>query len=591
MARVIARWNVRSPLREVMTECGAVIVVIVAFSPRCPPGVAEIAPASCARQARTRLPLRVRRPAHEALRTRGDAAADGTMIARLASSSRRLAMTTPAPDLPPSRRPQRRPPRSLARVLCAVLPALTLGACATNPVSGKRELALISAQQEVQIGQQAAQEAAQSMGVVEDAGLQQYVSTLGKQLAAKSERPELPWSFTVVDDPTPNAFALPGGPIFVTRGLLAIMTSEAQLASVIGHEIGHVTARHSVNQMSKQQLAQLGLGLGAILVPGGDQLAGLASQGLGLLFLKYGRDDERQADELGFRYSLEQGYDVREMAKVFQALQQASALEGARKIPDWAASHPAEPERIANVQKRVAALGPNYRPGRVGTAEFMQQVDGLTYGENPRSGFFRDGTFYHPEMKFRFTVPADWQTQNASSAVAALSPRKDAMVQLTLAPKGASPEQATQQFSQQQGLQVGQSSRQTFNGVPSVITPFQAQTQQGVLQGYVAFMSYGGQTFQLVTYAPAQAFQTNERVFADVIKSFGPLTDPKILGVQAPKLQVVKLDRPTTLAQLARQGGSNVPVERLAVLNQVQDPNATLPAGTFVKRVVGDVPK
>jgi predicted Zn-dependent protease len=165
------------------------------------------------------------------------------------------------------------------------------------------------------------------------------------------------------------------------------------------------------------------------------------------------------------------------------------------------------------------------------------------------------------------------------------------MVQLTLAPAGATPDQATQQFAQQQGLQVGQPSRQNFNGVPSVITPFQAQTQQGALQGYVAFLSYGGQTFQLVTYAPAQAFQANERVFADVIKSFGPVTDPKILGVQAPKLAVVKLDRPTTLAQFARQNGGNVPVERLAVLNQVQDPNATLPAGTLLKRVVGDVPK
>ena len=112
-------------------------------------------------------------------------------------------------------------------------------------------------------------------------------------LAKHSERPELPWEFHVIDDPTPNAFALPGGPVFVTRGLVTLMNSEAQLATVVGHEIGHVTARHSVNQMSKQQLAQLGLGLGAVLVPGGDQVAGLASQGLGLLFLKYGRDDER----------------------------------------------------------------------------------------------------------------------------------------------------------------------------------------------------------------------------------------------------------------------------------------------------------
>lgn len=483
-----------------------------------------------------------------------------------------------------------RPASTRVRALLALAPALLLGACATNPVTGKNELALISAQQEVQIGQQAAQEAVQQMGVVEDADLQAYVSRLGRQLAARSERPELPWTFTVVDDPTPNAFALPGGPIFVTRGLLVLMTSEAQLASVLGHEIGHVTARHSVNQMSKQQLAQLGLGLGAILVPGGDQLAGLASQGLGLLFLKYGRDDERQADELGFKYALNEGYDVREMAKVFLALQRASQLEGGgQKIPDWAASHPAEPERIANVERRVAALGPNYQPGRVGTPEFMQQVNGLPYGENPRNGFFRQGTFYHPEMKFRFTVPADWQTQNGAAAVAALSPRKDAMVQLTLVPGKPSPEQAAQQFLQQQGLQAGQSSRQTFNGVPAVVAPFQAQTQQGVLQGYVAFLGHAGQTFQLVGYSPAQAFATNDAAFRQVIQSFGPVTDPKILNAQPPRLEVVKLDRPMSLAQFARQRNGGVPVERLALINQVQDPNATLPAGTLLKRVVGDV--
>ena len=206
---------------------------------------------------------------------------------------------------------------------------IAVGGCATNPVTGKRELALISEQQEVQIGKQAAEEATQQMGLVHDAALQQYVSSIGMVLAKHSERPELPWEFHVIDDPTPNAFALPGGPVFVTRGLVTLMNSEAQLATVVGHEIGHVTARHSVNQMSKQQLAQLGLGLGAVLVPGGDQLAGLASEGLGLLFLKYGRDDERQADELGFRYALNDGYDVREMGKVFLSLERSSQLEGA----------------------------------------------------------------------------------------------------------------------------------------------------------------------------------------------------------------------------------------------------------------------
>src|SRR5690606_11933024 len=151
------------------------------------------------------------------------------------------------------------------------------------------------------------------MGLVEDQALQDYVHAVGSKMALASERPDLPWQFRVVDDPTPNAFAAPGGFIYVTRGMLALMDSEAELASVLGHEIGHVTARHSVTMLSRQQLAQLGLGLGLILSPEIAQLSELASAGLSLLFMSYGRDAERQADDLGFGYALAQGYDVTQM--------------------------------------------------------------------------------------------------------------------------------------------------------------------------------------------------------------------------------------------------------------------------------------
>ena len=164
------------------------------------------------------------------------------------------------------------PSRSSWAITLAV--TLSLAGCAKNPATGQRQLSFISEAQEVQLGRQAAVEAQQSIGLVQNPELQEYVSRIGLALAAKSERPELPWQFQVVDDPSPNAFALPGGFIFVTRGMLTLMTSEAELASVLGHEIGHVTARHSVNQISKQQLAQIGLGLGGILFPTVQELAG-----------------------------------------------------------------------------------------------------------------------------------------------------------------------------------------------------------------------------------------------------------------------------------------------------------------------------
>ena len=194
--------------------------------------------------------------------------------------------------------------RCLTWFAFAAVVSATAG-CATNPVTGQRQLSLISEGQEIEMGREGAAQVEAQIGLVDDAALQQYVQRIGKALASKSERPNLPWNFGVVNDPTPNAFALPGGFIYVTRGLLPLMQNEAELATVIGHEIGHVTAKHSVTQMSNAQLAQIGLGIGSILAPAvADRVGGLAGAGLQLLFLKYGRDDERQADELGFNYAL-----------------------------------------------------------------------------------------------------------------------------------------------------------------------------------------------------------------------------------------------------------------------------------------------
>src|SRR5712691_5138809 len=183
-----------------------------------------------------------------------------------------------------------------------VVAALVAAGCAVNPATGSRQLMLISESQEIAMGREYDQEVAASIGLYPDSALQRWIQQFGARLAATSERPNLPWTFHVVDDPVVNAFALPGGYIYVTHGILAHLNSEAELAGVVGHEIGHVTARHSVSQMSKQQLAQLGLVLGTVIEPKLQRYAGAASQSLGLLFLKFSRDNESQADQLGFRY-------------------------------------------------------------------------------------------------------------------------------------------------------------------------------------------------------------------------------------------------------------------------------------------------
>ena len=475
-------------------------------------------------------------------------------------------------------------PAGVRACAVAALACVLAAGCATNPVTGRRQFTLVSEAQEIQMGQQAAQEVAQQLGLVENEVLQQYVQRVGAQLAEESERPNLPWTFRVVDDPTPNAFALPGGFIFMTRGMMDLMDSEAELAAVLGHEIGHVTARHSVTQISRGQLAQLGLGVGSILFPSAAQaVGGLAQTGMQLLFLSYGRDAERQADELGFRYALREGFDVREMDDIFATLMRIGQASGRSEIPSWLASHPAEPERIAAAQARADTV--TRGPLNLGREAYLARIDGLVYGDDPRQGFFREGVFLHPELRFRIDFPQGWRTQNLPQAVNALAPQQDAILQLTLAQGASGAEDAARRFLSQQGLRVGQTSRQNVNGNPAVVSYFQAQSQQGVISGMVAFIEHGGRVYQVMAYTPAQAFSRYEPAFRRVIGSFDSVNDPSVLNVRPNRIDVVRTTRQMTLAEFNRQNPSVIPLAELAILNQVEDGASILPAGQW-KRVV-----
>src|SRR6266403_1843526 len=321
--------------------------------------------------------------------------------------------------------------------------AIALVACVRNPATGKLEL-------------------------------NPYVEGVGKALAAYSDRPNLPYSYEVIDDSSVNAFALPGGPIFITRGILGHLNSEAQMAAVLGHETGHVTARHSANQMSKAQVAQIGLGLGSVLSPVVASAAQVAGVGMQVLFLKYARDDETQADALGFRYMTKVGYDPSQMIPLFQMLDGVSKQGGGGKTPEWLQTHPDPGNRLAATQQRLktAVKGPT-QGMKVEREKYLQVIDGIVYGEDPRQGYFKGDTFYHPELKFQWKAPSGWQHQNTAQAVAAASPKQDAIIQLQSAGK-LSPEEAAQKVFSQQGVQAGQPA--TVRGA-KVARTFVAQTQ------------------------------------------------------------------------------------------------------------------
>jgi predicted Zn-dependent protease len=476
------------------------------------------------------------------------------------------------------------PSRSVVRATIALLLGVTLTTCARNPVTGKNELSLVSESQEIAMGRDYAGQVTQEMGVYPDSGVQTYVSRLGQELAAGTERPRLPWTFTVMDDPTVNAFALPGGFIFITRGILTHMNSEAELATVVGHEIGHVTAKHSVRQMSQQQLMQIGMVAGAIA---SDKIArnmGLISQALGILSLKYSRDDESQADGLGFRYSLNDGYDVRKMVDMFAILQRIGAQSGQR-IPEWQSTHPDPGNRIEATKSRLARVTVPLDGKKVNRDQFLRIIDGMVFGDNPRQGFFKGAQFLHPDLAFQLDFPQGWTTQNQPSAVVGQSAKGDAQATLGLAGQAA-PSAALQQFLGQEGITAGNSSQTTINGNPAALAPFSAQNQDGsTINGLVAYLSYGGTTYQLLCLTN-QAPQVYDATFRGFIGSFRRLTDPAALAIKPNRLSIVKVSRSMTLADFNRQYPSVVPIETLALINGVADGNATIAAGESVKRVI-----
>lgn len=463
--------------------------------------------------------------------------------------------------------------------------------CAVNPATGEREISLVSESQEIAMGREYDPQIVASMGLYPDSQVQRYVREIGLRMAADSERPDLPWTFRVIDDPVINAFAVPGGFIYITRGIMSYMENEAQLAAVLGHEIGHVTARHTAQQLTRTQLAQAGLVLGSVLSETVAGVAGAASQGLQVLFLKFGRDDERQSDDLAFRYMARTRYDMREVSDVFTMLERVSSAQGGGSdIPEWLSTHPDPGDRAATARQRAAALPADSVGTFVGRDEFLAVIDDVVFGNDPRQGYFVDGNqFIHPELAFRMDFPSGWQTANQTQAVLGGSPEQNAILQLTLA-QGSSPQAAANSFLSQQGLQASQPTNITVNGLQGVAAEFAATTEQGALRGIAAFVQLGNTVYQLLGYGTQQAWSGQSAAIQRSINTFARVTDRALLDVQPMRVDVVRIDRAMTLAEFAQRHTGPATLEELVLLNQASGAQERFAAGTMLKRLTGNRP-
>ncbi|AYA37778.1 peptidase M48 [Hymenobacter oligotrophus] len=477
---------------------------------------------------------------------------------------------------------------------------LLLNGCSTNPVSGKREVSLVSEGQEVALGKEADPQIVAQYGLYENAELQRFVQERGKQMAAVSHRPNLPYEFKVVDSPVLNAFAIPGGYVYLTRGIMAHFNNEAQFAGVLGHEIGHVTARHSAQQQTKATLAQVGL-LGAMIAsPRFGQYAEQAQQGLGLLFLKFGRDDEREADQLGVEYSTKIGYDAHQMAGFFQTLQREQAKSGGEALPDFLSTHPNPGDRFVTVNQLATEWmqKAGLSNPKVNRESYLRLIDGIVYGDDPKQGFVENSVFYHPELRFQFPVPQGWQVQNTPQQVQMAPQGGKALLLFTLVP-GQTLEAAAQQLVQQYQLQVAESKNTTVNGLPAlaVVADQVPQQQQGQAapqqqqaqpsaRTLLYLIRYTDKNYLMLGASSPQDFNTYYPLFSSAAQGFRQLSDPDKINRQPERVRVKTLQLRSTLQQALRT--LQVPEKRheeMAILNGMEL-NEQLNAGSQIK-VVG----
>lgn len=471
---------------------------------------------------------------------------------------------------------------------CFLLTAIVIisAACATNPVTGKKQMSLLSEAEELAIGQQQDAEIRREMGVYDDPNLQRYVNEIGQELARNSHRPNLPWTFTIVDNAAINAFALPGGYIYLTRGLLAYLDDESELAGVLGHEIGHVTARHAAQAYTRQAQANLGLTILSIFVPSTRPFADLGATGLGVLFLKHGREAELEADRLGVEYGSGAGYDPSGVPRFLATLARVNAMSE-RGVPNWLSTHP-DPGSRATKAEPVAGKFASSDAKRVNHDQYLERIQGLVFGDNPRDGIVRGSEFLHPLLRIGVKFPEGWELTNTPDAVMAQEPGTQhfMVLQEVEQPRGRSIGDAAVGAMRQAGYSVIDGSMLKINGNDAHVGLYRGNAKgAGKVMMRAAHIAIGRQLYVVAGFAPESEFTLVDRDIQPSVKTFRQLSMQEASNVRPNRIDFYVARQGDSWQSIAtRQSKGFVNAATLAIMND-RDVSAQPQPGDRVKIV------
>lgn len=472
----------------------------------------------------------------------------------------------------------------------ALLMCLAASACVTNPATGRREMIFMTPQDEAEIGREESAKVAREMGIVDDPALTAYVTQVGQRVARQSPRQDVTYRFQIVDMPEPNAFALPGGYVYVSRGLLVIANSEDELANVIGHEIAHVAARHAASRQAKALPVGILTALGTLAagVIGGGQAAQAVGQmgqtaGAGLI-ASYGRDQEHEADRLGQDYAARAGADPSSMSDFLRTLERATALErGERRRPSFLDTHPSTPERVALTESNARGLSFQAQPGVVESHEaFLRKLDGLVVGQDAEEGVVDGSRLLHPGLGFQIRFPEGWQIMNARSAVLAASPNREAALVLELDAPARTPRDAAGRFVQQNGLQVVEAGALQLGVLDGYRALAVLPAQRGPMAADLTWIAFRDQIYRLTGLSSGDGYRSWQGSFASVARSFRELTPKELASIREQRLRIVSAKGGETLERLVARTGSSWKAEEVAVANALPQ-NVRLTEGQLVK--------